>query len=334
MQSIAAIAEAWITQRRVGAIARVIGAEGLGPRPSDDLLIVDAAGRTGGALLAGAAQPEVITAARLLLDSSRRQIVISLDIDSGDATAAGLTCGGVVEILVQRLDAIPQQLWDTLAAGRPAALVTVLGADRAPMVIHPGGDLTGTLADSGLETMAQAEAEPMLTFPGPSRTRIPVGELELLIESWNPVPRLLIVGASDLSVALTRQVELLGWTATTTIGAEPSLAAVSGLSLADVVVVIDHDPFVASPVLAAALQRGIGYVGALGSRRTQQLRREHLVDLGTRQSDVDRLHGPTGLDIGSRSPGETAVSIVAEIIAVRTARTGAPLATTTGRISG
>ena len=126
--------EAWLTQRRTGAVARVISAEGLGPRPSDDLLIVDINGRTGGSLLAGAAQPEVISAAQRLLGSDASQLVVSLDIDSADATAAGLTCGGVVDILVQRLDVIPTQLWDTLAAGRAAALVTVLGADGPPML--------------------------------------------------------------------------------------------------------------------------------------------------------------------------------------------------------
>lgn len=334
MQTIAAIVEAWLTQRRAGAIARVIGADGLGPRPSDDLLIVDINGRTGGALLAGVAQPEVIAAARSLLESKASHVVVLLDIDPGDATAAGLTCGGAVEILVQRLDVIPTKFWDTLSSGRPAALVTALGTDSAPMVVHPGGALIGTLGSSGLDTMAQAEAEPLLTYPGPSRVRITVGPLELVIEAWNPVPRLLVVGSSDLSVALTRQVELLGWTAMTTVSADSSLAAVGDLSVADVVLVIDHDPFIATPVLATALQRGIGYVGALGSRRTQLLRREHLTDMGVRAVEIDRLHGPAGLDIGSRTPAETAVSIVAEIIAVRSSRSGAPLTGTVGRISG
>ena len=190
------------------------------------------------------------------------------------------------------------------------------------------------LGSSGLDTMAQAEAEPLLTHPGPSRQRIHVGPLELVIEAWNPVPRMVIVGASDLSGALTRQVELLGWVATTTVGADFALAVVNELSVADMVVVIDHDPFVATPVLAAALQRGIGYVGALGSRRTQERRRQHLADLGVRDAEIDCLHGPTGLDIGSRTPAETAISIVAEIIAVRSARSGAPLTGTAGRISG
>jgi xanthine/CO dehydrogenase XdhC/CoxF family maturation factor len=93
MQGVAAIVEAWLTQRRPGAVARVIGAEGLGPRASDDLLIVDINGRTGGALLAGVAQPEVIAAAQRLLTTPESHVVISLNIDSIDATAAGLTCG-------------------------------------------------------------------------------------------------------------------------------------------------------------------------------------------------------------------------------------------------
>jgi len=334
VQGIAAIVETWRTQRRSGALARVIGADGLGPRPGGELLLVDANGRTGGTLLAGAVQPEVIAAARRLLERSEPHVVLDLDVDAVDATAAGLTCGGAVQVLVQRLDVIPTELWDTLAAGRPAALVTALGGGVAPVVVRPGGAMIGTLGQSGLDTMAQAEAEPLLTHPGPSLSRIAVGPLQLIIEAWNPVPRLLVVGASELSIALSRQVELLGWTATTTVTAEAARTAISELSLADVVIVIDHDPFVATPVLAAALERGIGFVGALGSRRTQQRRREHLADVGVTALAVDRLHGPVGLDIGPRTPAETAVSIVAEIIAVRSSRSGAPLTRTTGRISG
>jgi xanthine dehydrogenase accessory factor len=334
VQSIAAIAEAWITQRRTGAIARVIGAEGLGPRPVDDMLLVDSNGRTGGTLLAGAVQPEVIGAAQRLLAATTPHLLLSLNVDSVDATAAGLTCGGLVDVLVQRLDVIPRQLWDTLAGGRPAALVTLLGSDSAPMVVQPGGTTVGTLGDSGLDTMAQAEAEPMLTHPGAGVARIEVGPLELVIEAWNPVPRLLVLGASDLAVALTRQVELLGWTASTVVQTDAALAAIAELSLADVVVVIEHDPFVATPVLAAALSRGIGYVGALGSRRTQANRRTHLGDIGVRPIEIERLHGPTGLDIGARTPAETAVSIIAEVIAVRSGRLGTALGAGTGRISG
>ena len=112
------------------------------------------------------------------------------------------------------------------------------------------------------------------------------------------------------------------------------MAAIGALTSADVVVVIEHDPFIATPALAGALRGGVGYVGALGSRRTQLARRTHLADVGVREADIARMHGPTGLDLGARSPAETAVSIVAEVIAVRSGRTGNPLTSTTGRITG
>ena len=142
MQGIAAIAEAWLTQRREGAVARVIAADGLGPRPANDVLLIDRNGRTGGSLLAGAVQPEVITIARDLLQSGESARRVGIEVDPVDATAAGLTCGGRVEVLVQRLDAMPRRLWDVLAAGRPAALVTALGAPPATLaavVVEPGG---------------------------------------------------------------------------------------------------------------------------------------------------------------------------------------------------
>lgn len=337
MQGIAAIAEAWLTQRREGVVARVVAADGLGPRPAADVLLVDRNGRTGGSLLAGAVQPEVVAAAGELLGSGVIARRLSLVVDSVDATAAGLTCGGRVEILVQRLDAIPRRLWDALAAGRPAALVTALDAGRgrqAAVVVEPGGRLTGTLGESALDTLAQSEAEAALAHTGTSVTTVALGPRPLLVEAWNPVPRLVVVGASDLAVALTRQVELLGWSASTVVTADDAVAAIGALTSADVVVVIEHDPFIATPALATALRVGVGYVGALGSRRTQAVRRTHLADVGVREADIARVHGPTGLDLGARSSAETAVSIVAEVIAVRSGRTGNPLTSTTGRITG
>ena len=111
-------------------------------------------------------------------------------------------------------------------------------------------------------------------------------------------------------------------------------ATIDQLDHGDAVLVIDHYPFVATPALAAALRRGVGYVGALGSRRTQQSRRQHLGDVGITDKQIARPHGPAGLDIGGLNPAETAVSIVAEIIAARSGRTGAPLTTSSVRING
>ena len=242
MHRVAALVEAWHHQQRAGTVARVIGTDGLGPQHRDELLLVDADGRTGGSLLGGALSPELARATRALLDSDHAQQVLTLDIDGGDATAAGLTCGGTVHVLLQRLDTVPEPLWASFAAGRSVALVTPLDDEHAVVVVHPGGGLDGTLGSSGLDTMVQAEAEALLARPGAGVNRVRVGDLELVIEAWDPTPRVVIVGASDLSAAIERQAELIGWAAATVIHAAAATDAIGALDHGDAVLVIDHDP--------------------------------------------------------------------------------------------
>ena len=115
---------------------------------------------------------------------------------------------------------IPQELWHSFATGRSVALASPLDDALAPVVVHPGGLLDGTLGSSGLDTMVQSEAEALLERPGAAVNRITVGDLDVVIEAWDPSPRLVVVGGSDLAVALERQAELLGWHATTVIHAD------------------------------------------------------------------------------------------------------------------
>ena len=293
-----------------------------GHAANDDVLLVDDRGRMEGSLLGGVVNAEIVAAGRELLNEpALGHVLVDADVAFDDATAVGLTCGGQVNVLIQRLADIPVQLWDEIAAGRPAALVTRIGDGAAGMlVVRPGVAAVGSLGLSGLDELAAAQAEPLLQRPGASSTRVALGDVEVVIEGWSPVPHLVIVGAATLAEALMRQADLLAWHATTTITAAESLEAVEQLTRADMVVVLDHDPSVATPVLAAALRRGVGYVGALGSRRTQEARRRALETAGVSDVEMAGLHGPTGLDLGARTPGETAVSIVAEIIAVRSGR--------------
>jgi xanthine dehydrogenase accessory factor len=333
MRRSAALVGTWREQQRRGAIARPVETQGLGPRSDDDLLLIDDAGRAAGALLGGTANNQTILAARQLLDEPAAGYrLLGIDIDFDDATAAGLTCGGHVDVLVQRLDDIPDELWHAIATGRPAALISRIGDGHGTLVVRPGEPSVGSLGYSGLDTLAEAEVEPLLTHPGTTSTRVHVGDVELIIEGWNPVPHLVIVGAARLADALTHQVGLLGWQATTTVAVDDTLAAIDELTTADMVVVLEHRPSVATPALAAALRRRVGYVGALGSRRTQDVRRRALEAEGLNYVELERLHGPTGLDLGARTPAETAVSIVAEILAVRSGRTATSLRTGSGRI--
>jgi xanthine dehydrogenase accessory factor len=333
MRRSAALVATWREQKRRAVVARPVETQGLGPRGDDDVLLVDDAGRAAGSLLGGTAHAETVLAARALLDDPAGSYrLLGIDIDFDDATAAGLTCGGHVDVLVQRLDDIPDELWHAIATGRPAALVSRIGDGHGTLVVRPGSTSVGTLGSSGLDTLAQAEAEPLLTHPGTTSARVRVGEVDLIVEGWNPVPHLVIVGAATLAEALTRQAGLLGWQATTTTEVDDTLAAVDQLTTADMVVVLEHRPSIAAPALAAALRGRVGYVGALGSRRTQDVRRRALEDEGLTYVELDRLHGPTGLDLGARTPAETAVSIVAEILAVRSGRAATSLRASRGRI--
>jgi xanthine dehydrogenase accessory factor len=329
----AAVARDWVEQGRSGALVRVTDNAGLGPRPTDELLLVDDSGRTEGTLLGGTLDSTLTDAARTLLAGTAPLIMLGLDIGDDDAEQAGLTCGGHVNVLVQRLDHVPLSLWDALADGRPAALATAL--DGAGAAVHrPKEPADGSLGSPALDDATRSVAEPLFARPGRHVARASTEEGEAIVEAWHPVPRLVVVGASALSTALVAQAVLLGWPAEVVTDAAEALAQAEALEAGDLVIVVDHDHDLATPVLAAALAGPAGYVGGLGSRHTQAERRARLQAAGLDEATMGRYHGPTGLDLGARTPAETAVSIVAEVLAERSGRPAAPLAGTSGRIGG
>ena len=157
-------------------------------------------------------------------------------------------------------------------------------------------------------------------------------ELEPDVSPIEP-SKLLLVGVEPFARELERQAALLDWPALTTTGLDESLAALGELGPGDAVIVMEHQHKIANPVLVAALQSEVGYVGALGSRRMQAARVRLLQEAGATDDQVAALHCPTGLDLGARTPAESAVSIVAEIIATRSGRDPQPLRAGTNPIS-
>lgn len=154
-----------------------------------------------------------------------------------------------------------------------------------------------------------------------------------VLASLGVTPHVGVIGAADLAQAIARQAALLGWDASVADGLEAAVELTTGLGSTDAVVVLSHDPDVDTPTLAAALRGGVGFVGALGSRHTQAARRDRLAAAGFAEADLARIHGPVGLDLGARTPEETAVAIVAEIIASRSGRTARELRATEGPIN-
>jgi xanthine dehydrogenase accessory factor len=176
-------------------------------------------------------------------------------------------------------------------------------------------------------------------------------ELAVYIQAFSTRPRMVVFGAIDFSAEMADVASEIGYEVTICDAREPFIRSPRfsrsaevvvdwpdrylrdvRLGPRDVVLVFTHDPKFDEPALTAALASGAGYVGALGSRRTQERRVERLRDAGLDDESIARIHAPCGLDVGARTPAETAISILAEVIAVRTGRTGDRLKETSGPI--
>jgi xanthine dehydrogenase accessory factor len=259
-------------------------------------------------------------------------------VSDDDAFAVGLTCGGTIDVLVQPADhpAFADVLGSILA-GKPVALVSAAGRH---LVVRPGR-VAGDLGDPGLTAAAAQQAAGMLAQ---GRTAmIELGghgeqrrdEVEVFVESFAPPPRMLVFGAIDFASAVARIGKFLRYHVVVC-DARPVFATRSRFPDADelvvqwphkylssasvdertVICVLTHDPKFDVPLLAAALATPAAYIGVMGSRRTNDDRMHRLRELGVPAESLRRLSAPIGLDLGARTPEETAVAIAAEIIAL------------------
>jgi xanthine dehydrogenase accessory factor len=251
------------------------------------------------------------------------------------AVAAGLACSGGATLLGHPLPASSiDALGSALERGEPAALVS--GVDGAAAIVLTGPGLAGVhggFDDPGLDAAAADAARGLLQRGATATERIELNGRELLLDLWVPVPSVLVVGSGAIGAALAAQAELLGWSARSESEPAATAAAVAAFTDADVFVLLDHSPAF-DDALIEGLRRGRGFIGALGSRRTQAARRERLLAAGLDAAQLARLHGPVGLDLGARTPAETAVSIVAQVVATRSGRAGGALAGSESRIGG
>ena len=301
---------------RRGVLARTVAFSGFGARDEREVLVLGDRGERHGRLLGGLADDAVLEALR----NGERQAVIDVRVDDASADAAGLSCGGRARVLVQRLELLPDELWDALEEGQPVVLASPLSQGGRPYVVAPG--------TAPPPPPIAAHAADLLAGRG-ERQLVRDPNQQVVLEAVRPRPHLLIVGGGALADALAAQAALLGWDAVvregTDEGSADTVALAGEAGPHDVLVVLSHDPEVDTPVLAAALQTGRGFVGALGSRATQQARRRRLAAKGLTPEQLDRLHGPVGLDLGARTPAEVAVAVVAEVLAHRAGRDARPL---------
>jgi xanthine dehydrogenase accessory factor len=354
----------WMEEGVPFALATVIGTSRSAPRPAGAVLALHPDGRILGNVSGGCVEPAVIGLAEDVLRHGVPQRV-SFGYSDAEALDVGLTCGGEVDILIRRVDVGSLPLGPLAAAVEAdvsAVLATVVEAPGASELIGAslvvtGEQVHGTLGESDLGRVLATEAGALLGVGGVTLRHLgPRGERTLedvtvLIESFADRPRLLIFGAIDYAAAVASMGRFLGFrvivcdarAAFVTRDRFPDADEIvvewphrylarTGLDARGAVCVLTHDPKFDVPAIVAALQTPANYIGVMGSRRTHADRLERLREAGVSEEGLARLHSPIGLDLGGRSPQETAVSIAAEIVMVRNGATASQLRSTDGAI--
>ncbi|MFB6979526.1 XdhC family protein [Streptomyces scopuliridis] len=347
----------WFEEDRDFAVATVVAVGGSAPRGPGAALAVDRQGTAIGSVSGGCVEGAVYDLCVQALQDGRA-VRERFGYSDEDAFAVGLTCGGVIDVLVTPVRADAPVFRAGVAAahrGETAALARVArgpdGLLGRALLVHSDGSYEGSLdGHPELDRTAAEEARAMLDSGrtgtvelAEDGSRCP-GGVTLFVESRVPPPRMIVFGAVDFATALVRAGKFLGYHVTVC-DARPVFATRVRFPGADEVVVdwphrylrgtetdertvlcvLTHDAKFDVPLLETALRLPVAFVGAMGSRRTHEDRDRRLREVGVTDDELARLRSPIGLDLGARTPEETALSIAAEIVAARRGGTGVPL---------
>jgi xanthine dehydrogenase accessory factor len=356
----------WWEEGETFGLATVVRTFRSAPRDPGAALAVAPGGEVTGSVSGGCVEGAVYELAAEVT-ATGAPVLQTYGVSDDDAFAVGLTCGGILDIFVEPVSrhTFPE-LGEIAAAvdrGEPVAVATVIsgpGKIGARRVIwgDPARPSTGSLGSGDrLDSAADDDVRGMLAQGLTGIRRYGEhgerrgDELGVFVNSFAPPPRMLVFGAIDFAAAVARIGKFLGYHVTVC-DARPVFATRSRFPDADQVVVdwphrflagvevdartvicvLTHDPKFDVPVLEVALRTPAGYIGAMGSRRTHEDRLERLRAVGVTEAELSRLRSPIGLDLGARTPEETAVSIAAELIQLRWGGTGRALTDTGGRI--
>jgi len=351
MREILTDIECW---RRVGekiAVATVVQTWGSAPRRIGARMALTASGKIAGSVSGGCVEGAVVEAGEDVLKTGRAQL-LHFGVTDEAAWGVGLACGGTIEVFVQRLDEDSYEaLRQAVSEERPVAAAVVVrgpaGLVGREIVVPEQGQVAGTLgADldrqalrAARQGLAEGSSRRLTIGREPGEGREAAEPVELFIDVLLPPPKLVIVGAVHIAVSLVSLARTVGFRtivvdprrsfgnrerfphADQLIQAWPDEALEQiGLTRSTAVAALTHDPKLDDPALRVALQSPAFYVGALGSRKTQEKRRQRLLADGLTEEQLARLHGPIGLDIGAQRPEEIALSIMAQIVAARNDR--------------
>jgi len=307
MESIAVTVQACLDAGTRVDVAWVLAADGVGPRPPAEAVAFTPGGGRSGSILDGALDERLADTAR----SAGPGRLVTFEIGHVDALITGLPADARVTCLVAPGTALPPELWGLLAARRPVAIVTRF--------------VDGSLAEAAVytdDTIDAADADVQATFDRHASAVTQLDEQRFVTVLW-PDPQFVLAGQGDYAESIAELATWLGWHVERVADTVTAAAKAGALGPSDAAVVVGHDYETTGAVLFAALAGDAGYVAALGAPRVRRLRANWLSERG--RTDLSRLRMPAGLDIGSQSPREVALAVLAEAHAVRTGTSARPL---------
>jgi xanthine dehydrogenase accessory factor len=339
--------ERWRARGEKFALATVIATRRSAPRPVGAKLAISESGEMAGSVSGGCVESDVYEHACEVLEDSKPQL-LSYGISDDLAFSVGLPCGGEIDVFVDNApEQLVQRLLSIIESEERAVLFTVVEGEPlgAELLVTEAGETFGPgpaeLA-GGVDELLRKGRNTLLELDDGQK---------VFAEIYGPAPRLLVIGAVDTAESLCAAAKQLGWH-TIVADARAKFATKERIPSADellvawpqdaieqvqpdyqtAVVVLTHDDKFDVPAIQGALATEAFYIGALGSRRNQERRRERLLEAGVEEQAFARVSGPTGLDIGADTPAETALSILGEILATRAGRDGGFLRASKTRI--
>jgi xanthine dehydrogenase accessory factor len=320
--------ERWRAEGEDVALATVVRTWGSGPRGSGAKMALTRDARIAGSVSGGCVEAAVVEEGREVLATGEPKL-LKFGIADETAWNVGLTCGGSIEIFVERLDdSLLRAFSEAMEKRNALARAAVIRGTRVgtSVLVREGEDVVGDMGVLARRALERGQPEVITQEDGS----------EVFLDVELPPPSLVMIGGVHISIALTAMAKALGYR---TIVIDPrgvfgsderfphadqlisewsdeGLEAV-GLDRSSAVATLTHDPKIDDPALLVALRSPAFFVGALGSKKTHEKRRKRLLERGLTEAELSRLHAPVGLEIGSRSPEEIALSILAQIVAVR-----------------
>ena len=314
--------KAWLSADDPVALATVISTWGSAPRPAGSRMAISQSGKIAGSVSGGCLEGEVFEQAQAILKGKPARL-FHYGVSDDLAWTVGLSCGGEVDVLVEPLSEVHRNLMAALEAETPVVLQTVVDDS-------PGARRLLKPPDPQIDALLEQEN--------------PVRRDGLFLEPFPRPPELFIFGGSHVAIPLTRLANALGFRVTV-VDARSKFADAQRfpearrvihawpdeilkdlpIDSSTYIVILTHDPKFDDPTITAALRGRPRYIGAIGSRKTHRERVARLTAAGVSAKEIERVHAPIGLDLGARTAEETALAILAQMVAARHGKQGGPM---------